>query len=79
MDTTTYELVSGGTEGEIAVGTDEMGKKFCDVLKQTFLVEVTPITTVRVEAASPQAAVEKACEIAWEFDADSVEGQIIDG
>ena len=35
-----------------------------------FTVKVTAITTMTVEAATEDEAIDKACEMAWEYDAD---------
>ncbi len=44
-----------------------------------FTVKVTAITTVTVDAATEDEAIDKACEIAWEFDADEMNGEILEG
>lgn len=42
-----------------------------------YTVEVISKHTVDVEAYSTEEAIEKACGIAWEFDADEIDGKII--
>ena len=42
-----------------------------------FIVEVTSVTTVTVEAENENEAIDKACEIAWEYDADEVNAIIL--
>lgn len=42
-----------------------------------YTVEVISKHTVDVEAYSTEEAIEKACGIAWEFDADEIEGKIV--
>ncbi len=44
---------------------------------RTFAVRVTSITTLTIEAESEDEAIEKACEVAWEFDADEKSGEIL--
>lgn len=44
---------------------------------RTFTVRVTSITTLTVEAESDDEAIEKACEVAWEYDADEKHGEIL--
>ena len=43
-----------------------------------FTVEVTSVTTVTVEAENEDEAIDKACEIAWEYDADEINGKILE-
>ncbi len=43
-----------------------------------FTVKVTSITTLTVEAESEDEAIEKACEKAWEYDADEKTGEILE-
>lgn len=42
-----------------------------------YLVEVTAKYTLEVESDDPQDAVNKACGMAWEYDADEINGEII--
>lgn len=42
-----------------------------------FTVKVTSITTLTVEAESEDEAIDKACEKAWEYDADEKTGEIL--
>ena len=42
-----------------------------------FTVKVTAITTLTVEAATEDEAIDKACEMAWEYDADEKTGEIL--
>lgn len=42
-----------------------------------FTVRVTSITTLTVEAESEDEAIDKACEKAWEYDADEKSGEIL--
>lgn len=42
-----------------------------------YTVVVTSKHTVDVEAYSPEEAIDKACEIAWEYDADESNGEIV--
>ena len=44
-----------------------------------FIVKVTFITTLAVEAESEDEAIDKACEKAWEYDADEIDGKILEG
>lgn len=46
-------------------------------LVKKFSVKVTSITTLIVEAETEDEAVGKACEIAWEYDADEKTGEIL--
>mgnify|MGYP001082161599 FL=1 len=43
-----------------------------------FTVKVTTITTLTVEAATEDEAIDKACEMAWEYDADEKTGEILE-
>lgn len=43
-----------------------------------FTVKVTSITTMTVEAESEDEAIDKACEMAWEYDADEKTGEILE-
>lgn len=43
----------------------------------TYTVEVISTCTVEVEAASEEEAIEKACEMAWQLDADETETRIL--
>ena len=43
-----------------------------------FTVKVTSITTLTVEAESEDEAIDKACEKAWESDADETTGEILE-
>lgn len=43
-----------------------------------FTVKVTSITTLDVEAESENEAIDKACEMAWEYDADEKTGEILE-
>lgn len=40
-------------------------------------VKVTAITTLTVQAASEEEAIDRACGLAWEYDADELSGEII--
>ena len=42
-----------------------------------FIVEVTSVTTVTVEAWNEDEAIDKACGIAWEYDADEINAKIL--
>lgn len=42
-----------------------------------FLVKVTTVHTLEVDAENEDTAVEKACEMAWEYDADEIVGKIL--
>ena len=42
-----------------------------------YTVKVTRILNLEVEAEDEQSAIEKACEVAWEYDADENNGVII--
>ncbi len=42
-----------------------------------FIVEVTTVTTVTVEAENEDEAIDKAYEIAWEYDADENNAKIL--
>lgn len=42
-----------------------------------YLVEVIAKYTLEVESDDPQDAVNKACGMAWEYDADEIDGEII--
>lgn len=42
-----------------------------------FIVKVTSITTLAVEAESEDEAIDKACEKVWEYDADEKTGEIL--
>lgn len=42
-----------------------------------FVVKVTTVHTLEVEAENEDKATEKACGIAWEHDADSIDGEIV--
>ena len=44
-----------------------------------FLVEVTSVHTLMVEAENEDKAIEKACSRAWEYDADEKTGRIMEG
>ena len=41
-------------------------------------MKVTSITTLTVEAESEDEAIDKACEKAWEYDADEKTGEILE-
>ena len=43
-----------------------------------FTVKVTSIATLTVEAKSEDEAIDKACEKAWEYDADEKTGEILE-
>lgn len=43
-----------------------------------FLVEVTSVHTLEVEAENEDKAIEKACGMAWEYDADEINGKILE-
>lgn len=45
--------------------------------KSQYTVKVTAITTLTVEAESEDEATEKACEIAWKYDADEMDVEIL--
>lgn len=42
-----------------------------------FLVKVTTIHTLAVEAENEEKAIDKACGMAWEYDADEIDGKIL--
>ena len=42
-----------------------------------FVVKVTTVHTLEVEAENEDKATEKACGMAWEYDADSIDGEIV--
>lgn len=42
-----------------------------------FVVKVTTVHTLEVEAENEDEATEKACGMAWEYDADSIDGEIV--
>ena len=42
-----------------------------------YVVKVSRIVFLEVEAEDEDAAIDKACEIAWEYDADENNGEII--
>lgn len=42
-----------------------------------FTVKVTTVTTLTVEAESKDEAIDKACEMAWEYDADEKTGKVL--
>ena len=44
---------------------------------QTFTVKVTSVHTLEVEAENEEDATEKACGMAWKYDADEISGEII--
>ena len=44
-----------------------------------FTVEVTTVHTLEIEAENEDEAIEKACGIAWEYDADSIDGNVLEG
>ena len=44
-----------------------------------FLVEVTSVHTLEVEAENEDEAIEMACRMAWEYDADEIDGKILEG
>lgn len=44
-----------------------------------FLVKVTSVHTLEVEAENEDKAVGKACGMAWKYDADSIDGEIVGG
>ena len=46
---------------------------------RTFTVKVTSVHTLEVEAESEEEATERACGMAWEHDADEINGEIIGG
>ena len=46
---------------------------------RTFTVKVTSVHTLEVEADNEEDAMEQACGMAWEHDADEISGEIIDG
>ena len=58
---------------------DEVAKRY--ELKpagmKTFLVEVTSVHTLEVEDFNEDRAIEKACGMAWEYDADEINGKIL--
>ena len=43
-----------------------------------FTVEVTSVHTLEVEAENEDKAIEKACGMAWEYDADEINGKILE-
>lgn len=43
-----------------------------------FTVKVTSTTTLTVKAESEDEAIDKACEKAWEYDADEKTGEILE-
>lgn len=43
-----------------------------------YCVKVTSVTTIRVIRNTPDEAVSEACQIAWQYDADEIEGEIIE-
>ncbi len=43
-----------------------------------YTVKVTSVTTLTVEAESEDEAIDKACEMAWEYDADEKNGEILE-
>ena len=47
-----------------------------DVVRK-FEVKVTAVTTLTVEAATKEEAIDRACGLAWEYDADELNGEII--
>lgn len=46
--------------------------------KREYTVKVTSITTVTVEAENEDEATEKACGEAWKYDADEINGEIVE-
>lgn len=44
-----------------------------------FLVEVTSVHTLEVEVENEDEAIEMACRMAWEYDADEIDGKILEG
>ena len=52
-------------------------KKGGDKVKQ-YLVKVTRVVYLFAEADDPQTAVDWACEHSWEYDADEMEGEIVE-
>lgn len=44
---------------------------------QTFTVKVTSIHTLEIEAESGEDATDRACSIAWEYDADEINAEVI--
>lgn len=42
-----------------------------------FTVKVTAIMTLTVEAATEDEAIDKACEMAWEYDASEMTAEIL--
>ena len=44
-----------------------------------YTVEVTSVTTVTVKAENEDEAIEMACRMAWEYDADEIDGKILKG
>ena len=46
---------------------------------QTFTVKVTSVHTLEVEAENEENATEKACGMAWKYDADEISGEVIGG
>jgi len=46
--------------------------------EKEYLVEVTSVVRLRVAAASPDEAEDKACGMAWEYDADELSAKILD-
>lgn len=47
-------------------------------MMKEFAVEVTSVTTVTVEAEDEDEAIDKACEIYWEFDAEEVNAKVVE-
>lgn len=45
---------------------------------KTFLLEVTSVHTLKIEAENEDEAIDKACEMAWEYDADEKTGEILE-
>lgn len=42
-----------------------------------FLIEVTSVHTLEVEAENEDKAIEQACGMAWEYDADEISGKVL--
>lgn len=65
-------------ERQLSVGVAEK----CGLVQtkmRTFTVKVISVHTLEVEAETEEDAVEQACGMAWEHDADEIRGEIIGG
>ncbi len=45
---------------------------------KTFWVKVTSVHRIEVEAENEKKAIAKACGMAWEYDADEIDGEILE-